>query len=49
MEAIYLKFDFLKKRLKLLIATPIENTVANIGNTIIYRALSIDKLIKNQK
>lgn len=43
MKAIYLEFNFLKKRLELLTIVLIGVVVANIRNKIIYRTLNIDR------
>lgn len=49
MKAIYLGFDFLKKKFELIIAAPTRAAVANIEGTIIYSSLSIDGYLKNKK
>lgn len=41
-KAIYLRFGFLKKQTKLLIVASTRAIVTNIGDAIIYEALSID-------
>lgn len=46
-EAIYLGFGFFKKISEFLIAAPIKSAMANIGNIIIYKTLSIDGRLKN--
>lgn len=44
-KAIYLKFSFLKRQTKLLIAAPTSAVVANIDRAIIYKILSINEYI----
>lgn len=47
-KTIYLRFSFLKKQIKLLVAALIEAITANIDNATIYGALSIDDYIQKQ-
>lgn len=49
MKIIYLEFDFLKKRSKLLIVALTEAVAANISDATIYKTLNIDKQVKNKK
>lgn len=47
-KAIYLGFSFFKKRSKLVIIVSTGAIVANMRDTTIYDALSIDEHMKNK-
>lgn len=48
-KTIYLRFGFLKKRFKLLIAALTKAAVTNIKGVIIDKILSINRHIKNKR